>query len=280
MAAVAAVPAIVGRSSYSSPRHRTPRNSIRGDPQTLIDKRRGARTLLPPHAISPLRNPPTQAAPGILTWVGRMPRHAAGRLPATPPGVVAGPLCPAVAAVGIEEFLTGFPRGLHGVAGGGPVWPAPFTGTPPTGRANGGLTSTSAQAAADAMLAIIAKLGSFRGESRFTTWAYRFAVLEVSAKLGRHYWLRHPAGSLDAEDWDRLPDRLGTDPGEHAAHGEMITAIRRAVDHELTARQRRLFIAVVLNGIPLDAVVIQTGMTRNAIYKAIFDARRKIPGHS
>jgi RNA polymerase sigma-70 factor (ECF subfamily) len=48
------------------------------------------------------------------------------------------------------------------------------------------------------------------------------------------------------------------------------------VDQELTARQRRLFVAVVLNGIPLDAVVIQTGMTRNAIYKAIFDARRKI----
>ena len=56
----------------------------------------------------------------------------------------------------------------------------------------------------------------------------------------------------------------------------MITAIRRAVDQELTARQRRLFVAVVLNGIPLDAVVIQAGMNRNSIYKAIFDARRKI----
>jgi RNA polymerase sigma-70 factor (ECF subfamily) len=132
------------------------------------------------------------------------------------------------------------------------------------------------QAAADAMIAIIAKLDSFRGESRFTTWAYRFAVLEVSAKLGRHYWRRHPAASLDAGDWDRLPDRLGTDPGEHAAHAAMITAIRHAVDHELTDRQRRLFIAVVLNGIPLDAVVDKTGMTRNAVYKAIFDARRKI----
>jgi RNA polymerase sigma-70 factor, ECF subfamily len=118
------------------------------------------------------------------------------------------------------------------------------------------------QAAGDAMLAIIAKLDTFRGESRFTTWAYRFAVLEVSAKLGRHYWRRHPADRLDAEDWDRLPDRFGTDPGEHAAHGEMITAIRRAVDHELTDRQRRLFIAVVLNSIPLDAVADKTGMIR------------------
>jgi RNA polymerase sigma-70 factor (ECF subfamily) len=131
------------------------------------------------------------------------------------------------------------------------------------------------QAAAGAMLAIIAKLDSFRGESRFTTWTCRFAVLEVSAKLGRHYWRRRRGGNLDAEDWDRLPDRFGTDPGEHAAHGEMITAIRRAVDQELTAR-RRLFVAVVLNGIPLDAVVIQTGMTWNSIYRAIFDGRSKV----
>jgi RNA polymerase sigma-70 factor (ECF subfamily) len=132
------------------------------------------------------------------------------------------------------------------------------------------------QAAADAMLAILAKLDAFRGESRFTTWAYRFAVLEVSSKLGRHYWRTHPAASLDAEDWDRLPDRFGPDPGDWAAQAEMVAAIRRAVDHELTGRQRRLFVAVVVNGIPLDAVVARTGMTRNAIYKAIFDARRKI----
>ena len=98
------------------------------------------------------------------------------------------------------------------------------------------------QAAADAMIAIIAKLDTFRGESRFTTWAYRFVVLEVSSKLGRHYWRRHPSASLDAEDWDRLPDRFGLDPGEQAVHAEMITAIRHAVDQELTARQRRLFV--------------------------------------
>ena len=132
------------------------------------------------------------------------------------------------------------------------------------------------QAAADAMLAIISKLGSFRGESRFTTWACRFVILEVSSKLGRHYWRQHPAARLDAEDWDRLPDRFGLDPSEAAAQAEMITAIRKAVDHELTTRQRDLFIAVILNGIPLDAVVEKTGTNRNSIYKAIFEARRKI----
>ncbi len=67
------------------------------------------------------------------------------------------------------------------------------------------------QAAADALVAITGKLGQFRGESRFTTWAYKFVIFEVSAKIGRHFW-RHPSVPLDAEDWERLPDRFGFDP--------------------------------------------------------------------
>ena len=66
------------------------------------------------------------------------------------------------------------------------------------------------QAAADALMDIIAKLGQFRGESRFTTWAYKFVIFEVSAKVGRHYW-RHLGAAMAAEDWDRLPDRFGLD---------------------------------------------------------------------
>jgi RNA polymerase sigma-70 factor (ECF subfamily) len=135
------------------------------------------------------------------------------------------------------------------------------------------------QAAADAMLAILAKLGSFRGESRFTTWAYRFAILEVSSKLGRHYWRRHPAEHLEAEDWDRLPDRLGAGPGEDAEHAELVKAVRQAVEETLTDHQRRLFVAVVLNEVPLDALVARLGTNRNAIYKAVFDARRKVRGY-
>src|SRR5437899_2813831 len=57
------------------------------------------------------------------------------------------------------------------------------------------------QAAADALLAIIGKLGGFRGESRFTTWAYKFVILEVSTKIGRHFW-RNAGVPLEAEDWD------------------------------------------------------------------------------
>src|ERR1700722_3929761 len=85
--------------------------------------------------------------------------------------------------------------------------------TPVTGPE---LTDVAHQAAGDAMLAILAKLADFRGESRFITWAYRFVILEVSSKLGRHYW-RNPRGALDAAQWERLPDRLGIDPEEYAA---------------------------------------------------------------
>jgi RNA polymerase sigma-70 factor (ECF subfamily) len=131
------------------------------------------------------------------------------------------------------------------------------------------------QAAADALLAIDLKLGQFRGESRFTTWAYKFVIFEVSAKIGRHFWA-HPAVPMDGEDWDRLPGRLGPDPAQEAEWRELADAVRRAVDEQLTPRQRKVFVAIVLNGVPLDALVVELGSTRNAIYKTMFDARRKL----
>jgi RNA polymerase sigma-70 factor, ECF subfamily len=131
------------------------------------------------------------------------------------------------------------------------------------------------QSADDALLAITAKLTGFRGESRFTTWAYKFVVLEVSGKLGRHFWQR-PSVALDAADWDRLPDRFGLGPADHAERRDLIAAVRRAVEEELTERQRRVFTAIVVEGVPLDALALQLGSSRNAIYKTMFDARRKL----
>jgi RNA polymerase sigma-70 factor, ECF subfamily len=131
------------------------------------------------------------------------------------------------------------------------------------------------QAAADALVAILGKLGQFRGESRFTTWAYKFVILEVSAKIGRHFW-RHPAVALDGEDWDRLPGWFGFDPVQEAEWRDLLAALRRAVETELTSRQREIFVAIVLNGVPLDALVLRLGSSRNAIYKMLFDARRKL----
>ena len=131
------------------------------------------------------------------------------------------------------------------------------------------------QAAADALMAVTAKLGQFRGESRFTTWAYKFVILEVSAKIGRHFW-RRPDVRLDAEDWDLLPGRFGFEPAKQSEWRDLLTVLRRAVDTELTPRQREIFVAIVLNGVPLDALVARLGSNRNAIYKMVFDARRKL----
>ena len=137
------------------------------------------------------------------------------------------------------------------------------------------LDDVAYQAAADAMLAILAKLADFRGESRFTTWAYRFVILEVSAKLGRHYW-RNPPVALDAGQWERLPDQFGLDPARHAEAAGILAEVRRVVEEELTAHQRRIFVAIVVDQVPRDALVAELGLRKNAVYKVIFDARRKI----
>jgi RNA polymerase sigma-70 factor (ECF subfamily) len=131
------------------------------------------------------------------------------------------------------------------------------------------------QAAADAVMGVVGKVGQFRGESRFTTWACKFAIFEVSTKMGRHFWKR-PTTAMDAEDWERLPDRFGLDPARVAEWRDVIAALRRAVDEELSDHQRRIFVAIVLNGAPLDALVAELGSSRNAIYKVLFDARRKL----
>jgi RNA polymerase sigma-70 factor (ECF subfamily) len=131
------------------------------------------------------------------------------------------------------------------------------------------------QAADDALMAITMKVDGFRGESRFTTWAYKFVMFEVSTKLARHFW-RTTTVPLEQEDWDRLPDRLGVQPHERAEWRELLAALRRAVEDDLTDHQRRVFVAIALNGVPMDAVALELGANRNAIYKALFDARRKL----
>ena len=133
------------------------------------------------------------------------------------------------------------------------------------------------QAAHDAMLAILRKLDTFRGESRFTTWAYKFVIFEVSGKVARHFWA-HADEPIEAEQWERLPDRFGFSPEEAAESAELLDAVRRAVDGQLTHRQREVFVALVLHGIPVDALAQRMGTNRNALYKTMFDARRKIRG--
>ena len=131
------------------------------------------------------------------------------------------------------------------------------------------------QAADDALMAVVGKVGQFRGESRFTTWAFRFVIFEVATQVSRHFW-REPPTAMGDEEWGRLPDRFGFDPGRRAEWHDLLAALRRAVEQDLTDHQRRVFVAIVLRGVPLDVLVAELGSSRNAVYKAMFDARRKL----
>jgi RNA polymerase sigma-70 factor, ECF subfamily len=132
------------------------------------------------------------------------------------------------------------------------------------------------QAADDAVVAVTRKLDGYRGASRFTTWAYAFAILEVSTKLRRHAWR---GGSIPTADDDATWDRLASGATAAQAHiesTELLRALRRAVSEELTPRQREVFVAVALNDVQMDVVAEQLQSTRGAIYKVLHDARRKL----
>jgi RNA polymerase sigma-70 factor, ECF subfamily len=130
------------------------------------------------------------------------------------------------------------------------------------------------QAADDALVTVLARLDEFRGLSRFTTWAYKFAVFEVSAKVSRHAWRRQPP-DVEETAWDQLPDRVALGPEERLEQRAQLDALWQAIG-ELTDRQREVFVAVALNDVPIDVVALKLGTNRNAVYKNLFDARRRL----
>ena len=133
------------------------------------------------------------------------------------------------------------------------------------------LDQLARQAAADALTAITAQLDGFRGQSMFRTWASKFAMSEVSAAAGRRFWQARTV-PFDQEDWDRFSS--GLPPDERAERNELLPALRRAVDEDLSGEQRTVFTAVTLHGVPVAALAAALGSNRNAIYKALFEARR------
>ena len=129
------------------------------------------------------------------------------------------------------------------------------------------------EAADDALMSVLARLDDFRGASRFTTWAYKFALLEAAVKLRKRAWQGREI-PLDQETWDLFSSaRLA--PPDAAAQSELLAALQEGIA-ALTPHQRRVLVALAVNGVPIDVLADRLNTTRGALYKTLHDARRNL----
>ena len=136
------------------------------------------------------------------------------------------------------------------------------------------LDDLALQAADDALVAVLGKLDDYRGISRFTTWAYKFALLETSVRLRRRTWQEREV-VLEPEVWPLMADS-GEGPQRQAETRELMRAIKQGVDSCLTEHQREVLVGLALNGVPIDVLAERLNTTRGALYKTLHDARRKL----
>jgi RNA polymerase sigma-70 factor (ECF subfamily) len=140
----------------------------------------------------------------------------------------------------------------------------------------GDLDDVAQQSADDALVAILGKLDDFRGQSRFTTWAYKFALYEAASKVRRLAWQGREI-PLAAEAWPAIADNRA-EPHRDAETAELLSALREEIEHSLSPRQREVLTALALNGVPIDVLAERLGTTRGALYKVLHDARQKLRG--
>jgi RNA polymerase sigma-70 factor (ECF subfamily) len=140
------------------------------------------------------------------------------------------------------------------------------------GAGAGDLEDLAQQAADDALVAVLRQLPTFEGRSRFTTWAYKFGVLHAGVAVRRQAWRHREV---------HLPDGLtlaDTSPGPEAlSEGvQLARAVPAAIATELTPHQRRVVLALLVEEVPIDVLADRLGSTRNALYKTLHDARRRL----
>jgi RNA polymerase sigma-70 factor (ECF subfamily) len=132
------------------------------------------------------------------------------------------------------------------------------------------LEDIAMQAADDALMAVLRKLDTFRGASRFTTWAYKFALLEAAVAMRKRAWQDREV-VLAPDDWTRLEAGAG-DPDT----GEELARIVEHIRADLTPHQRAVLLALAVDGVPIDVLAERLDTTRGALYKTLHDARRKL----
>ena len=140
------------------------------------------------------------------------------------------------------------------------------------GAGGGDLEDLAQQAANDALVAVLRQLGTFEGRSRFSTWVYKFGLLHAGVAVRRQAW-RHREVPL--------PDALtlvdcSPAPAEVSEASGLASAVRTAIASELTPHQRRVVLGLVVEEVPIDVLADRLGSTRNALYKTLHDARRRL----
>lgn len=138
------------------------------------------------------------------------------------------------------------------------------------------IADLATEAADDALVAVLARLHDFRGASRFTTWASKFAILEASVVLRRRVWKEREVTLGGDGVLEAAPAFADEEKREQR---ELLAALGVALAEVLSDRQRVVFVAVALNGVPIDVVAERLGSTRGAVYKTLHDARRKLREH-
>jgi RNA polymerase sigma-70 factor (ECF subfamily) len=139
------------------------------------------------------------------------------------------------------------------------------------------LDELAQDAADDAAVSVLRRVDDFRGESSFRTWAYKFALLEAAVKVRRRAW-RDREVALEPEHWESLA-HAGPGPDDDAECGALLEAVREGIRTTLTPRQREVLIATVLEGVPIDVLAERLDSNRNALYKMLHDARRRLREH-
>jgi RNA polymerase sigma-70 factor (ECF subfamily) len=143
----------------------------------------------------------------------------------------------------------------------------------PSGR---DLDDLALQTADDAVVAILGKLGQFRGDSLFTTWARHFAQREAPAKIRRRVGRNR---DLPIE-MDRERSWMWHAPGQSAHEQTVAGDTARRLTHliatELTTRQRDVLVAMVFEGVTTEELASRLHSTPGALYKTLHDARRKL----
>src|SRR5438094_7751616 len=139
------------------------------------------------------------------------------------------------------------------------------------------LDDIATEAADDALMSVLARLDDYRGASRFTTWAYKFALLEAAAKLRKRAWQGREV-PLEPETWS-LFSSAGLGPDAETEQRELLQTIQCAIAEVLTPHQRRVLVALALNGVPIDVLAERLNTNRGALYKTLHDARRKLRTH-